>query len=180
MRYKAGIETRGRILEATRHLISEEGLDGTTIKAICDTSGVLPGSFYNLFDSKEQAIMAVVREAIDAIDPDPETHRVRPSLRSGRGLRSLPPRADGLGPCLHKTGCLRRAGKLRIERACSPPSRRAGDQIRLGDQGRTPRPRCSRSRTSCRDIGQRSQRNCPPQGDGRLFRSRHARAGSPR
>ena len=72
MRYKAGIKTRGRILEATRNLISEEGLDGTTIKAICDTSGVLPGSFYNLFDSKEQAIMAVVREAIDAIDPDPE------------------------------------------------------------------------------------------------------------
>ncbi len=72
MRYKAGIETRDKILIATRRLIATEGLDGTTIKAICDEAGVLPGSFYNLFDSKEQAILSVVRQAIDAVDPDPE------------------------------------------------------------------------------------------------------------
>lgn len=72
MRYKAGLETRDKILEATRRLIATEGLDGTTIKAICDQGGVLPGSFYNLFDSKEQAVLTVVREAIDAVDPDPE------------------------------------------------------------------------------------------------------------
>ena len=72
MRYKAGLETRDRILDATRRLIAEAGLEGTTIKAICDRAGVLPGSFYNLFDSKEQAIVTVVREAIDAVDPDPE------------------------------------------------------------------------------------------------------------
>ncbi len=71
MRYKAGIETREKIVQATRGLIAEEGLEGTTIKAICERAGVLPGSFYNLFDSKEQAILAVVREAIDAVDPDP-------------------------------------------------------------------------------------------------------------
>ncbi|HET9261357.1 MAG TPA: TetR/AcrR family transcriptional regulator [Acidimicrobiia bacterium] len=72
MRYKAGLETRDRILQATRVLIASEGLDGTTIKAICEQAGVLPGSFYNLFDSKEQAILSVVRQAIDAVDPDPE------------------------------------------------------------------------------------------------------------
>lgn len=72
MRYKAGLETRDRIVDATRRLIASEGLDGTTIKAICDHAGILPGSFYNLFDSKEQAILAVVREAIDAVDPDPD------------------------------------------------------------------------------------------------------------
>ena len=71
MRYKAGLETRDRILEATRGLIAEEGLEGTTIKAICDRAGVLPGSFYNLFSSKEEAILSVVRDAIDAVDPDP-------------------------------------------------------------------------------------------------------------
>lgn len=74
MRYKAGLETRDRILQATRKLIASEGMDGTTIKAICDLAGVLPGSFYNLFDSKEQAILSVVRQAIDAVDPDPD-HR---------------------------------------------------------------------------------------------------------
>lgn len=74
MRYKAGLQTRDRIIEATRRLIAEAGLEGTTIKAICDRAGVLPGSFYNLFDSKEEAVITVVREAIDAVDPDPE-HR---------------------------------------------------------------------------------------------------------
>ena len=72
MRYRAGLETQAKILEATRKLIAESGLEGTTIKAICDRSGVLPGSFYNLFDSKEQAVLTVVRQAIDASDPDPE------------------------------------------------------------------------------------------------------------
>jgi AcrR family transcriptional regulator len=72
MRYRVGLETQERILEATRSLIAEKGLEGTTIKAICERSGTLPGSFYNLFDSKEQAVLAVVRQAIDAVDPDPE------------------------------------------------------------------------------------------------------------
>lgn len=72
MRYRAGLETRDKILQATRSLIAGGGLDGTTIKAICDSAGVLPGSFYNLFDSKEQAILSVVRESIDAVDPDPD------------------------------------------------------------------------------------------------------------
>ncbi len=72
MRYRAGLETRDKILDATRRLITEAGLESTTIKAICDRAGVLPGSFYNLFDSKEQAIVTVVREAIEAVDPDPQ------------------------------------------------------------------------------------------------------------
>ena len=71
MRYKAGLETRDRILAATRRLIARDGMDATTIKAICHEAGVLPGSFYNLFDSKEQATLTVVREAIEAVDPDP-------------------------------------------------------------------------------------------------------------
>jgi AcrR family transcriptional regulator len=71
MRYRAGLETQDRILHATRTLIADQGLEGTTIKGICDRAGVLPGSFYNLFPSKEQAILTVVRQAIDAVDPDP-------------------------------------------------------------------------------------------------------------
>lgn len=72
MRYKAGLETRDRILDSTRTQIAEFGLEGTTIKTICDSAGVLPGSFYNLFDSKEQAILTAVRTAIEAVDPDPQ------------------------------------------------------------------------------------------------------------
>ncbi|HSG79045.1 MAG TPA: TetR/AcrR family transcriptional regulator [Acidimicrobiia bacterium] len=71
-RYRAGIETRQRILTATRDALAESGLDGTTLKAICERAGVQPGSFYNLFPSKEEAVLTVVREAIEAVDPHPD------------------------------------------------------------------------------------------------------------
>lgn len=68
-RYRAGLETRSRILVAARELLSEVGLESTTLKAICDRAGVGAGSFYNLFDSKEEAVLSVVRESIAAVDP---------------------------------------------------------------------------------------------------------------
>lgn len=70
-RYKAGIRTEARIIEATQELLGEEGLEGTTLKAICDHAGVRAGSFYNLFESKEDAVMRVVKDAIRAVDPNP-------------------------------------------------------------------------------------------------------------
>ncbi|MEA2024329.1 MAG: TetR/AcrR family transcriptional regulator [Actinomycetota bacterium] len=71
-RYQAGIRTETKILEATRELLAEGGLDAATLKAICDRAGVQAGSFYNIFPTKEQAIMQVARDAIQAVDPDPE------------------------------------------------------------------------------------------------------------
>lgn len=71
-RYQVGIQTETRICDATRELLAEEGLEGTTLKAICDRAGVRAGSFYNLFSSKEEVVLRVVRQAIDAVDPDPE------------------------------------------------------------------------------------------------------------
>ena len=70
-RNKAGFETRDRILEAIRTLLASEGLEGVTIKAVSERAEIQAGSFYNLFESKEAAILEVVREAIDAVDPDP-------------------------------------------------------------------------------------------------------------
>ena len=70
-RYRVGLETRQRILDATRALLGEVGFDGTTLKAITDRAEVGAGSFYNLFDSKDDAVLEVVREAIAAVDPDP-------------------------------------------------------------------------------------------------------------
>jgi len=72
MRYRAGLKTRTRILDATRDLVAERGLHGTTIKAICERAGILAGSFYNLFPSKEEAVLTVLREAIQAVEPSPE------------------------------------------------------------------------------------------------------------
>ena len=70
-RYRVGLQTRERILSATRRLVSELGVEGVTLKAITDEAAVGAGSFYNLFESKEAAIFEVVREAIEAVDPDP-------------------------------------------------------------------------------------------------------------
>ena len=68
-RYRAGLETQARILDATRQLLSDVGLEGATLKAICERAEVGAGSFYNLFDSKEEAVLSVVRESIAAVDP---------------------------------------------------------------------------------------------------------------
>jgi len=68
---RAGLETKERILAATRSLLARGGLEAATVSAICRDAGVLPGSFYNLFESKEQAVLTVVREAIAAVDPEP-------------------------------------------------------------------------------------------------------------
>ncbi len=70
-RYQAGIRTEARIIDATRELLGEAGLDGTTLKAICDRAGVRAGSFYNLFPTKEDAVLRVVKDAIRAVDPHP-------------------------------------------------------------------------------------------------------------
>ena len=78
-RYQAGIRTEARIIEATRELLGEAGLEGTTLKAICDRADVRAGSFYNLFESKDDAVLRVVKDAIRAVDPHP-AHDVPDSL----------------------------------------------------------------------------------------------------
>lgn len=83
-RYRVGLETRERILGATRRVLAEVGIEGVTIKAITDQASVGAGSFYNLFDSKEDAIFEVIRHAIEAVDPDP----------AGQGTDSLPDLVD--------------------------------------------------------------------------------------
>lgn len=71
VRYRVGLETRARILQATRELLGEVGLENVTLKEITERAGVGAGSFYNLFDAKEDAVLEVLREAIVAVDPDP-------------------------------------------------------------------------------------------------------------
>ncbi len=71
-RYQVGVQTEARIVEATRSLLAEGGTDATTLKAICDRAEVRSGSFYNLFRSKEDVIIRVIRESITAVDPDPD------------------------------------------------------------------------------------------------------------
>lgn len=71
-RYQVGLQTEAKIIDATRSLLAEGGLEATTLKSICERAQVRSGSFYNLFGSKEEAVLRVVRESIEAVDPDPE------------------------------------------------------------------------------------------------------------
>jgi len=71
-RYQTGIRTEAAIVDATRELLAEVGLEGTTVKAICERAEIQTGSFYNVFSSKEQVLIQVSREAIQAVGPDPE------------------------------------------------------------------------------------------------------------
>ena len=70
-RYQTGIRTEAAIVDATRALLADVGVEGTTVKAICDRADVQAGSFYNVFSSKEQVLIQVAREAIQAVGPDP-------------------------------------------------------------------------------------------------------------
>ncbi len=70
-RYRVGLETRDRILAAVRALLGDVGFDGTTLKAITQQAGVGAGSFYNQFETKDEAVLEVIRDAIGAVDPDP-------------------------------------------------------------------------------------------------------------
>jgi len=71
-RYQTGIRTEAAIVNATRALLAEVGMEGTTVKAICDRAEIQSGSFYNVFSSKEQVLIQVAREAIRAVGPDPD------------------------------------------------------------------------------------------------------------
>lgn len=71
-RYQVGLQTEARIVDAARQLLAERGLEATTLKSICDRAGIKAGSFYNLFDSKEEVILRVVGDSIRAVDPHPD------------------------------------------------------------------------------------------------------------
>lgn len=75
MRNRAGLETQQRILDVARELLAEKGLEGVTINAICRGAHIRAGSFYNLFESKEQVVLGIIRDALLAIDPDPRGGR---------------------------------------------------------------------------------------------------------
>lgn len=56
-----GDDTRARIIEAARELFTEQGYTATSISAISKRAGVLPGSLYWAFESKEKLFAETVR-----------------------------------------------------------------------------------------------------------------------
>ncbi len=51
---------REALIDATHRLVAEHGLDAVTVEAICDEAGVSVRTFFNYFDSKDDAVLGHV------------------------------------------------------------------------------------------------------------------------
>ena len=63
----AGAERREFILKVAARLFAEKGYDSTTMRDVAVKSGILAGSIYYHFASKEELYVEVVTEALDSL-----------------------------------------------------------------------------------------------------------------
>lgn len=59
LRDRKRVETRARLEKAATELVLSEGLDGATVDAICESADVSPRTFFNYFDTKEDAVLGL-------------------------------------------------------------------------------------------------------------------------
>jgi AcrR family transcriptional regulator len=56
---------RGELLDIAAKLFAERGMKATTVRDIADASGILSGSLYHHFDSKESMVDEILRGFLD-------------------------------------------------------------------------------------------------------------------
>ncbi len=61
------IDGKKKIIEAARHIISEHGIHGATIRAIANQAGVSTGAIYHYYSSKEAILYDVMDEGLSVI-----------------------------------------------------------------------------------------------------------------
>ena len=66
-RQKAALETRKKLIEAARQIVSERGLAGTQVEEITKLCGVSKGTFYTYFKRKEDVVYAICWGKFDEI-----------------------------------------------------------------------------------------------------------------
>ena len=86
------------------------------------------GSFYNLFESKEDAVLEVVRHAIEAVDPDP----------AGVGIDTLPDLVDAFVTFFTDSRPIARI-YLQLALARGMTDRRVADRVRRSHRRRVER-----------------------------------------
>lgn len=59
------IARRRRLLREARHMIAEGGLDGFSIRKLCQRAGVAQRTLYNAFQNKDRLLALAIREAFD-------------------------------------------------------------------------------------------------------------------
>jgi AcrR family transcriptional regulator len=62
---QAIIQRRKRILREARRLIAERGIEGFTIRTLCDRADVAPRTLYNAFLNKERLIAIAIQDAYE-------------------------------------------------------------------------------------------------------------------
>jgi AcrR family transcriptional regulator len=61
----ASSERRGQLLGIAAQLFADRGLKATTVRDIADAAGILSGSLYHHFDSKESMVDEILRTFLD-------------------------------------------------------------------------------------------------------------------
>jgi AcrR family transcriptional regulator len=59
--------TRAKLVDATRRVVADQGVEATTIALVTESADVGFGTFYLHFDSKEAAIEAVMAELVEEV-----------------------------------------------------------------------------------------------------------------
>jgi AcrR family transcriptional regulator len=80
--------TRQRIIDATRDLIVDGGIDGANIQAIAKRAGVTRPTVYQQFGTRQELLLAVLNEALDRAD----VRAVRKALQlpdAGKAVRGM-------------------------------------------------------------------------------------------
>jgi AcrR family transcriptional regulator len=62
---KAQLSRRDELLDLAATMFAERGLRATTVRDIADSAGILSGSLYHHFKSKEQMVEEVLRDFLD-------------------------------------------------------------------------------------------------------------------
>ncbi|KZE43241.1 MULTISPECIES: TetR/AcrR family transcriptional regulator [unclassified Microbacterium] len=69
--------TRSRLMDAAAQLFAEEGIDASSVEAICERAGFTRGAFYSNFGSKEELFLALCERSAETT-----IHAVRERIAS--------------------------------------------------------------------------------------------------
>ncbi|WXF91171.1 TetR/AcrR family transcriptional regulator [Curtobacterium flaccumfaciens pv. flaccumfaciens] len=134
LRDRKRIETRNRIAEAARSLALEQGVDGTTIEQIAARADVSPRTFFNYFESKEDAVLGHTE-----LDLEPATLQAHLAAVAGGagGAGRRGPGVPGVRVVVRRRARAARAqGRHRAVPAADASAGRADDHRRRGDDRR--------------------------------------------
>jgi AcrR family transcriptional regulator len=76
-------DRRAELLAIAAGLFAERGLRASTVRDIADAAGILSGSLYHHFDSKESMVDEILRDFLDGL-----FHRYRTIVAKGLGPRA--------------------------------------------------------------------------------------------